>query len=143
MTTTLVRPDILYGWKGPSLFVTNTRGECGDDQTLSGYYFREARFVRTLRLEIDGDQPWLCEAATVEPHILSFHYTYPEVAEYGGGGSGQAGDDTPANARGIPQRALAIRLLYIVTLNGLTVRLTVTNHSKSRVTCATGSPPSN
>src|SRR5207244_1959950 len=116
-------------------FVVNTRGECGDDQTLSGYYFREARFLRTLRLEIDGDKPWLCEAATIEPHMLSFNYVYPEVAEYGGGGSGQSGDDGPTNARGMAQRALAIRLLYVVTLTGLTVRLTVTNHSKRRVEC--------
>jgi glycogen debranching enzyme len=135
VTTTLVRPQILYGWKGPSLFIVNTRGECGDDQTLSGYYFREARFLRTLRLAIDGDAPWLCEAASVEPHILSFTYAYPEVAEYGGGGSGQSGDDTPTNARGIPQRALAVRLVYIASLTGLTVHLTVTNHSKRRVTC--------
>ena len=78
----LVRPDILYAWKGPSLFVANTRGECGDDRSLSGYYFREARFLRTLRLEIDGDAPWLCEAATVDPRTLSFTYVHPEVAEY-------------------------------------------------------------
>ncbi len=121
--------------KGPSLFVANTRGECGDDQTLSGYYFREARFLRTLRLEIDGDRSWLCEAAAIEPHLLSFHYVYPEVAEYGGGGSGQSGDDTPTNKRGIAQRALAIRLLYVVALRGLTARLTATNHSKRRVVC--------
>jgi glycogen debranching enzyme len=135
MTMTLVRPDILYGWKGPSLFIANTRGECGADQAVSGYYFREARFVRTLRFEIDGDRPWLCEAATVEPHILSFHYTHPEIAAYGGGGTGQADDGFPTNERGIPQRALSIRLLYIVTLTGLTVRLTLMNHSRRRVAC--------
>src|SRR5258706_6524457 len=129
----LVRPDILYAWKGPSLFITNTRGDCDDDRALSGYYFREARFLRTLRLEIDGDRPWACEAAVVEPHTLSFTYVYPEVAEYGGGGSGQAGDETPTNARGIPQRALAIRLLYTVALDGLTARLTVANHSRRDV----------
>jgi glycogen debranching enzyme len=135
VTTALVRPDLLYAWNGPSLFITNTRGECGDDQALSGYYFREARFLRTLRLELDGDEPWLCEAASVEPHLLSFAYVYPEIAEYGGGGSGQAGDDTPTNAQGIAQRALAIRLFCAVTPNGLTLRLTITNHSKRRVTC--------
>ena len=74
MTTALVRPNILYAWKGPSLFITNTRGECGDDQRLSGYYFREARFLRTLRLEIDGDPPLLCEAAAISPDRLSFNY---------------------------------------------------------------------
>src|SRR5947208_9056324 len=131
----LVRPDILYAWKGSSLFIANTRGDCGDDQTLTGYYFREARFLRTLRLEIDGDAPWACEAANIEPHILSFTYVYPEVAEYGGGGSGQAGDDTPTNASGVPQRALAIRLSYTVTLDGLIVGLSITNHSRRHVAC--------
>ncbi len=135
MTTALVRPNILYAWKGPSLFITNTRGECGDDQRLSGYYFREARFLRTLRLEIDGDPPLLCEAAAISPDSLSFNYVYPEIADYGGGGSGQAGDDTPSNVRGIAQRALAIRLLYAVTLDGLDIRLSITNHSKRRVIC--------
>jgi hypothetical protein len=135
MTTALVRPNILYAWKGPSLFIANTHGDCGDDQTLSGYYFREARFLRTLRLEIDGDPPWLCEAAVTGPDSLSFNYVYPEIAEYGGGGSGQAGDDTPSSARGIPQRALAIRALYLVTLDRLDIRLNITNHSRRRVAC--------
>jgi len=64
MTTALVHPNILYAWKGPSLFIANTRGDCSDDQTLSGYYFREARFLRTLRLEIDGDRPSRWMAST-------------------------------------------------------------------------------
>jgi hypothetical protein len=38
--------------------VTNNRGECGGDQTLSGFFFREIRFLRELRLEIDGQRPW-------------------------------------------------------------------------------------
>jgi hypothetical protein len=31
----LVRPNILCAWKGPSLFIANTCGDCGDDQALS------------------------------------------------------------------------------------------------------------
>lgn len=54
MARALIRPDTLCAWKGPSLLVVNTRGECGSDQALSGYYFREARFLSTCRLEIDG-----------------------------------------------------------------------------------------
>ena len=136
MTTALVRPDILYAWKGPSLLITNTRGDCSDDQRLSGYYFREARFLRTLRLEIDGDPPWLCEAASLDPHTLSFTYVHPEVAEYGGEGSGQPGDAMPENARGLLQRALVIRLQYLLTLGGLTVQVAVTNHSKRTTACS-------
>src|SRR5207302_3390679 len=98
-------------------------------------YFRETRFLRTLRMEIDGEPPWLCEAAAIAPDTLSFAYVYPEIAEYGGGGSGQSGDTTPTNARRIAQRALAIRLTYRVNLRGLTTTLTITNHSTNTVAC--------
>ena len=121
----LIRPKTLYGWKGPSLLIVNTRGDCGDDEPLAGYYFRETRFVRTLRLEINGEEPWLCEAARPGPAALAFTYTYPEIAEYGGGGSGQSGDEVPNDAHGIPQRALAIRVSYTLQLDGLTTAVTV------------------
>src|SRR5438270_12952613 len=127
MPLALIRAKTLYAWSGPSLLVANTRGECGDDETLSGFYFRETRFIRTRRLEIDGEPPWLCEATAIEPDALAFTYVYPEVAEYGGGGSGQSGDTVPTNERGIAQRALAIRLTYILTIDGLTLAATITN----------------
>src|SRR5688572_6609982 len=98
MARALIRPDTLYAWKGPSLLVVNTRGECGPDpstslgaspstplgagQGLSGYYFREARFLSTCRLEINGHPPWLCEGAAIEPDLLEFSYTFPEVTNY-------------------------------------------------------------
>ena len=63
MPVALVRPDLLYAWKGPSLLIADTRGECGPGTPLSGYYFREARFLGTLRVEVNGEAPWLCEAA--------------------------------------------------------------------------------
>jgi glycogen debranching enzyme len=138
MTVALVRPQTLYAWKGPSLLVVNMHGECGDDEPLAGYYFRETRFLRTLRLKINGEQSWLCEAASLEPASLAFRYVYPEVAEYGGGGSGQAGDEVPADRHGNPQRALAIRLAYTIQLNGLTVAVTVTNHAGRRIDCELG-----
>lgn len=54
MPFSLIRPELLYAWQGSSLLIVNTRGECGSDQPLSGFYFREARFLRTLVLEITG-----------------------------------------------------------------------------------------
>ncbi|SRR6266508_5775223 len=108
MTRAVVRPDTFAAWKGSSLLIVNTDGRCSDDEPLSGYYFREARFLRALEIEIDGEPPWLCEAASISPSQLSFTYVFPEIADFGGGGSGSAGDDTPVNARGIPQRALAM-----------------------------------
>lgn len=126
----LVRPDTLYAWKGPSLLVTNTRGECGPDQGLSGYYFREARFLRTCRPEVNGQKPWLCESSILDPDRLTFSYTYPEVAKYGGGGSGQSGDDEPRDEQGLPQRGLNINLDYHVRIAALEIQTSIVNSSR-------------
>jgi glycogen debranching enzyme len=111
------------------LLLVNTRGECGDDDQLSGYYFREARFLRMLRLEINGRPPWPCEATALEPDALAFTYIYPELTEFGGGGSGQSGDDVSTDADGIPHRALSLRVHLTVGIGRLTVRLTISNHA--------------
>ena len=87
MAVAAVRPDILYAWRGPSLLITNLKGECGDDQQLSGFYFREARHLRTLLLEINGRRPWLCEAAAVDPARLALTFVYPDITQQGGGGT--------------------------------------------------------
>lgn len=126
----LIRPDTLYAWKGPSLLIVNTRGECGRDDGLSGFYFREARFLDTCRLTIDGDPPWLCEAASIAPEVLQFSYTFPEVTTYGGGGSGQAGDDEPRNERGLPQRGLVLDVRYRLHAASLEITTTLLNASK-------------
>jgi glycogen debranching enzyme len=130
MTTALVRPDVLYAWKGPSLLVVNPRGECGDDQGLSGFYYREARCLRTLRLEVNGSSPWLCETAAVAPDRLMLTFVHPEIREPGGGGTGQSGDEEETDDHGIPVRALDIRLSYAVRIASLDVSLTITNRAR-------------
>jgi hypothetical protein len=127
MTLALVRPEILCAWKGPSLLVVNPSGACGPHETLSGYFFREARHLRTWRLEINATSPWLCEAAAPAPSVLHFTYTHPEVTRYGGGGSGQSGDDAPRDEYGLPQRALALRLTFSVGFNGVEATLILQN----------------
>ena len=133
MTTTLVRPEILYAWNGPSLLIVNTRGECGTDQQLSGFYFREARFLHTLRLEINGDRPWLCEAAAIDPQTLCWTFVHPEIKEPGGGGTGHAGDDIPTDDRGIPERSLDVRLSYHVGVARLEAVLAITNRARHAI----------
>ena len=133
MTLALIRPGQLYAWKGPSLLVISTRGDCGDDEPLSGYYFREARFLRTLRLEVNGRAPWPCETVLLEPHALAFTYVYPELTEFGGGGSGQSGDEVSTDAEGIPHRALALRVVHTLSPGSLTVTLTIGNHATRRI----------
>ena len=84
MAVALVRSDILYAWKGPSLLIVSMRGECSSEHPLSGFYFREARFLRTLRLEINGERPWLCETASLDPESLAMNFVHPEIKRQAG-----------------------------------------------------------
>jgi glycogen debranching enzyme len=129
MPFTLIRPDTLYAWKGPSLLIATTRGDCGGDHGLTGYYFREARFLRTLRLEINGAPPWLCDASAAAPDHLAFTYVHPEITEHGGGGTGQSGDEEHVGADGIPERALDIRVDYRLRVDGLQIELAIGNRA--------------
>jgi glycogen debranching enzyme len=129
MAVALIRPDILYAWKGRSLLIVNTQGQSGDDQALSGFYHREARFLRTLKLEINGEPPWLCEAAAVSRDALAFTYVYPEIERPGGGGTGHSDDKEHLNAHGVPERAVDIRLSCLVDIARLTLLLTITNRA--------------
>lgn len=129
MTRALIRPDLLHAWFAQSLLVVDQRGECGEGETLAGFYFREARFLRTLRLEIDGKRPWVCEAAEEEPRTLRFNYVHPELAEFGGGGSGQSQDAVTTDEHGLPHRALDVDLRYHLHFASLRATLAVTNRS--------------
>jgi glycogen debranching enzyme len=135
MPTVQVRPDTLSAWKGPSLLIVNTRGECDGDR-LCGFYFHEARFLKTLRLEVNGARPWRCEAASLAPDVLTFSYVHPEITQPGGGGSGQSGDEEQSDDHGVPERALNIDVSYRTRPNRLDVTLDVANHSRETVTIA-------
>ncbi len=133
MSTTTTRATIRaterYAWHGQSLLILDTHGECGSAAPLTGYYFRETRYLSTLRLRINGCEPWLCEDAVVSPQELHFAYAYPEVAVYGGGGTGQSQDQTPVDANGLPQRAVDIRLRHRVRIAALDVDAVITNRT--------------
>jgi len=110
MPVALIRADTLYAWRGPSLLVTTLRGECGESHPLSGFYYRETRVLRTLRIEINGDRPWLTEAALTAPERIDFSYVHPEITQPGGGGTGQSGDEEGIDAHGLPDRALDMQV---------------------------------
>src|SRR5919204_2730459 len=126
MAIASVRPDTLAAWSGPSLLVVNTRGECGGDQRLTGYYFREARHLRTLQLRINGHSLWPCEAASIAPDTLAFTYVHPETTQSSGGGTGQSTDEEPSGADGIPERSIDIRVTYVTRVGWLDVRVAIT-----------------
>lgn len=133
MESIRIRPENVYAWHGQSLLITNNRGECASDDPLSGFYFRETRYLRTLRLAINGECPWLCDVAAPSPRALDFTFIYPEVTEYGGGGSGASLGELPANARGITSRSVDVRLGYRVGIASLDVFLRLANHSREDV----------
>lgn len=138
MPQTYIRPELLFAWHGQSLLIVNHRGECGDDQTLTGFYFREARFLRALRLTVNGHAPWLSQVNVEDPTALRFDYVHPEIAEFGGGGTGQAGDVTPVDDHAIPQRALDISVRYEVGIASLEVTLSITNRAGQSVSVDVG-----
>jgi glycogen debranching enzyme len=138
MSHVSVRPELLHAWHGQSLFVVNASGECGEDQTLSGFYFREARHLRTLRLVINGERPWLCEAAAENPTTLRFAYVYPELTEFGGGGSGQSDDHESTDRLGIAHRSLDVRVTHRVGIASLSTEVKITNRGRRDVSITVG-----
>jgi glycogen debranching enzyme len=132
--TAAVRPDLKCAWYGPSVLITDYRGECGTDQRLSGYFFRETRFLRELRLEIDGRRPWLCAVGAGDQRMLAFSYSHPELDQHTGGGSGTGGDDVPRDGRGIPDRSLDLLTRHELGFRRLEIRLVITNRSLEELT---------
>ena len=127
-----VLPGLRFAWSGPSLLVTDQRGECGED-ALSGLYFREARHLRALALTVNGARPWPCGDASVRHDELAFVHVYPELTRFGGGGTDVSDDTTWTDERGVSQRAIDIRLRHAVRLDGLEATLTLANRSRAAV----------
>jgi glycogen debranching enzyme len=130
-----VRPDLRYAWHGPSLLVTTPRGDCGDAAPLSGYWYRETRHLRTLRLEVNGAAPWLTESASDGSRRLDCSFIHPELTRFGGGGTGAADGDDATDPSGLPFRALDLRLTMCVEIGALELVLTVANRSRAAVRC--------
>src|SRR3954447_20640789 len=103
-----IRPTERHAWHGPALVVTDSRGECGtaEHDGLSGFYFRETRYLSRLRLTVNGRRPWLSAVGRGSQHELTFTWVHPEMAGGTGGGSGSAGEELPRDAAGLPRRSL-------------------------------------
>jgi glycogen debranching enzyme len=127
-----IRLETPVAWRGATLLITNTRGECGEDP-LSGFYTLEVRHLRILRFEINQERPWMCEWSRVRSDELAFVFAHPELVQFGGGGSGASGDEPTFDARGLPHRGLDVRLTYRVELDRLRARAVVTNRSRVAV----------
>jgi glycogen debranching enzyme len=115
-------------WCGPSLLALGNDGTCRG-RGPSGYFFREARFLSRIALEVAGEGPYCCSVASVEPHALELTYSYPPVENPGGGGSGS---DLSGRRHGLLYRTLDFFLRYAVHPAHVEVRLTVANRWNDR-----------
>src|ERR671933_2762560 len=104
----------LYGRYGPALIITDGRGECGasSEMDLSGFYFRETRYLSRRRLELNGERPWLCSAGGGAQHEMLLTYTHPELRGGTGGGTNSAGEEQPRDAFGLRRRSLDLLARY-------------------------------
>lgn len=116
-------PGVRYAWRGPSILIVEPDGSTGGN-TLTGFFFRQTRFLSELRLTVRGETPHLCSIAEVAPDEMELAYVYPEVIGGDGGGSGSAG---LARKDGLLFRDLDLRLRYRVKPASLEVELVVTN----------------
>jgi glycogen debranching enzyme len=135
MPTALVRAEMLYAWKGSSLLIVTPAGSCDPKQSLCGFYYREARFLRTFRLTLNGISPWLCEAARLDPTRLAFSYAHPELTVFGGGGTGQSDEEESRDQHGLAHRSLTVNVVYAVEPRGLIVNVAIANHARRAISC--------
>lgn len=118
-----IRPGTLCAWRGSSILVTNHEGAI-DGTGLTGFFFREARYLSRLTLSVDGQPAFPCSAAQVAPNVLEFTAIHPEVEKGGGGGSGSGGMPAPG---GLLYRGIDLRLRCTVGPNGAEIAMVISN----------------
>jgi glycogen debranching enzyme len=91
---------------------------------LTGFFFRQTRFLRELRFEIEGEAPFPCSIAEVAPDLLETTGIFPEVERGGGGGSGSGG---LAARNGVLYRTIDAFTRFRVYPASVEVRVRLTN----------------
>lgn len=124
-----IRPEIVYAWRGPAALIVDNSGRAGTD-TLTGFYFRQTRFLNTLQLTLGQVEPYRCSLAQAAPNALEVTYIHPEVERGGGGGSGSGGLGRKGD---LLYRDLDLRLRYRVRPASLEVGLQIGNRWQERV----------
>jgi glycogen debranching enzyme len=128
-----VQPTHRYAWHGRSLLVTNERLECDETDELTGYYYGETRHLRTLRLRLNTETPWLCAEGQYGHAELAAVYIYPELTEFEGGGSDVADDWAWQDQSGVTQRSIDLRTRLQVSPHELVAQLAIANRSRRHV----------
>jgi glycogen debranching enzyme len=122
------RPNVQYAWRGPSMLIVDSEGWSGTRE-FQGYYFRETRFLHDLRLEVQGESPFLSASARTAPNELAFTYVHPPVP-LEGVGSGTGGKK---EIEGILTRDLDLYLRYRLHPASMEAVLEITNRWQEAV----------
>ena len=115
--------DLRWAWCGPSLLIVEADGSAGT-HPLSGFWFRQTRYLKDLRLRVLGAAPHACSIAEVAPDELELSYLHPEVERGGGGGSGSGGTGTK---HGLLFRDLDLKMRYVLHPASADILLYVTS----------------
>jgi len=118
-----IRADVRYIWCGPSLLVLEPDGSAGAN-SLAGYYFRQARYLRALRFTVNGTRPHICSIAEISPREFEATCIFPEVDRGGGGGSGSG---RLAIQHGLPYRDIDIVAHWRIRPASLRITLELTS----------------
>ena len=126
-----IRPRQLYAWRGSSLLIVTPDGWAGEG--LTGWYFRQTRFLSRLALTLAGDPPFFCSSAEAAPYSLELAYVYPPVVKGGGGGSGSGASGERA---GILFRNFDVRITFEVHPASFDVLLYISSRWQEDVSLA-------
>jgi glycogen debranching enzyme len=115
--------DVHCGWRGPALVVVGNDGWTGA-HPLSGFYFRQTRYLRELCLRVNDHALHPCSLAEVSPNTIEATYIFPEVERGDGGGTGSGGE---MSSHGMFYRAIDVKLTFVVHPSSLDVLLEASN----------------
>lgn len=132
MSRVRLRPQVNVAWCGPALLIADALGAVGSEP-LTGFYFRETRYLSRLVLSIAGQAPHLCSIQSPSPRELCIVAIFPELVRFSGGGTGESGQEPTPVINGLPARSLELRLRFLLRPASLMVSTTLVNRASEPI----------
>src|SRR5688572_22246438 len=123
-----LRPNLTLAWCGSCLLIADQFGVVGTEQ-LSGYYFRETRFLSRLGFQLSGRTTHLYSIEVPTPHELCVVAIHPELDHFSGGGTGESGQLPTPIVHGLPARAIQLRTRFVVRPASLLITTILENRA--------------
>jgi glycogen debranching enzyme len=114
------------------MLVTDQDGDVGREQ-LSGFFFRETRYLSRLAFELSGHTPHLCSIHANDRREICIVAVHPELNQFGGGGTGESGQQPTPTILGLPARALELRTRLVVRPASLALTTEIVNRARVTV----------